>query len=670
MHYLVIDTCVWGDLFDKEPTLATKLSHLIEQSKVTIVLPELIVSEWDGIKNKITNQLIKKLSEISASYEKLRSLAKEVGEGVNEDKFIHSDLANKIVIQRIALLDSIIKSDKTILLPISPATKSLAIEYALEKKAPFRSKNGMADALIFFSAIEWADTNPEKIKYFVSSNVADFSNKEGGDINSLSPDLAKSIEKNGLKFLPVLARLLNEIESSLITEEEITDGDLVVKAVRIKDEIFDSMSKYNLSLMEEILRQQKIADELVPKGIMAEILEQQRIVDELIPKGAMAEILEQQRIADQLSPKWAMAEILAQQKIVDELIPKGAMAEILEQQRIADQLSPKWAMAEILEQQRIVDELIPKGAIAEILEQQRIADELASKEVFSISQQLKALHGSLGEWRGLLEPLSEYRESLSFISDFANRAIYQESIAAWRGISEPMANVREMISSNLPANYADVIGSIVSEIEGSSGLNYLKSIAFDVGHDLTVSDDGYISFASKQIAVQELQTLSQQIIADTALGDSSSLEDSINNLIAEIRAQKDPLIQKILIWLLYPIIVGVILSIVNPISEHYVSSYFKYDKRMQEKKLKSMAKNVVSDLDALRSIRYVGADHLNVRAKPSQQSESIGVLKFASAVIVLERRKSWTLVEWRDVENNTSIQGWVFSRYLKKFNLQ
>ena len=632
MHYLVIDTCVWGDLFDKEPTLATKLSHLIEQSKVTIVLPELIVSEWDGIKNKITNQLIKKLSEISASYEKLRSLAKEVGEGVNEDKFIHSDLANKIVIQRIALLDSIIKSDKTILLPISPATKSLAIEYALEKKAPFRSKNGMADALIFFSAIEWADTNPEKIKYFVSSNVADFSNKEGGDINSLSPDLAKSIEKNGLKFLPVLARLLNEIESSLITEEEITDGDLVVKAVRIKDEIFDSMSKYNLSLMEEILRQQKIADELVPKGIMAEILEQQRIVDELIPK--------------------------------------GAMAEILEQQRIADQLSPKWAMAEILEQQRIVDELIPKGAIAEILEQQRIADELASKEVFSISQQLKALHGSLGEWRGLLEPLSEYRESLSFISDFANRAIYQESIAAWRGISEPMANVREMISSNLPANYADVIGSIVSEIEGSSGLNYLKSIAFDVGHDLTVSDDGYISFASKQIAVQELQTLSQQIIADTALGDSSSLEDSINNLIAEIRAQKDPLIQKILIWLLYPIIVGVILSIVNPISEHYVSSYFKYDKRMQEKKLKSMAKNVVSDLDALRSIRYVGADHLNVRAKPSQQSESIGVLKFASAVIVLERRKSWTLVEWRDVENNTSIQGWVFSRYLKKFNLQ
>ena len=130
MHYLVIDTCVWGDLFDKEPTLATKLSHLIEQSKVTIVLPELIVSEWDGIKNKITNQLIKKLSEISASYEKLRSLAKEVGEGVNEDKFIHSDLANKIVIQRIALLDSIIKSDKTILLPISPSFFSKAYSIA------------------------------------------------------------------------------------------------------------------------------------------------------------------------------------------------------------------------------------------------------------------------------------------------------------------------------------------------------------------------------------------------------------------------------------------------------------------------------------------------------------------------------------------------------------
>lgn len=61
MHYLIIDTCVWGDLFDKEPTLTTKLAHLIEQGKVTIVLPELIVSEWDGIKNKIIYQLIKKL---------------------------------------------------------------------------------------------------------------------------------------------------------------------------------------------------------------------------------------------------------------------------------------------------------------------------------------------------------------------------------------------------------------------------------------------------------------------------------------------------------------------------------------------------------------------------------------------------------------------------------
>lgn len=365
--------------------------------------------------------------------------------------------------------------------------------------------------------------------------------------------------------------------------------------------------------------------------------------------GVMNEILEQQKFADMLAPKGIMAEILEQQKFADMLASKGIMVDIVEQEKVAAMLAPKGIMADILEQQRIAEELVPKG--------------------IAISEELKALHGSLGAWKGLLEPLSEYRESLSFISDFANQAIYQESIAAWRGISEPMASVKEMILGHSPKNYASAIDSIASEFERSSGLNYLKSIALDISHDLKANDDGYISVASRKIAVQELHALSQQIIGDASLGNSASLEDSINNLISEIRVQKDPLIQKILIWLLYPIIVGVILSIVNPISEHYVSSYLKYDKKLQEKKLKNMAKNVVSDVDALRSIRYVAADRLNVRAAPSQRSESMAILKFGYAVIVLERKKDWTLVEWRDIDNNTSIQGWVFSRYLKKFSL-
>lgn len=372
---------------------------------------------------------------------------------------------------------------------------------------------------------------------------------------------------------------------------------------------------------------------------------------------------------DMLTSIGVMNEILEQQKIADMLVPKGIMAEILEQQKFAAMLAPTGIMVDILDQEKVAAMLAPKGIMADILEQQRIAEELVPKGIANISEELKALRGSLGAWKGLLEPLSEYRESLSFISDFANQAIYQESIAAWRGISEPMTSVKDMILGNSPKNYASAIGSIASEFERSSGLSYLKSIALDISHDLKVNDDGYISVASRQIAVQELHDLSQQIIGDASLGNSASLEDSINNLISEIRVQKDPLIQKILIWLLYPIIVGVILSIVNPISEHYVSLYLKYDKKLQEKKLKNMAKNVVSDVDALRSIRYVAADRLNVRAAPSQKSESMAILKFGYAVIVLERKKDWTLVEWRDIENNTSTQGWVFSRYLKKFSL-
>lgn len=71
--------------------------------------------------------------------------------------------------------------------------------------------------------------------------------------------------------------------------------------------------------------------------------------------------------------------------------------------------------------------------------------------------------------------------------------------------------------------------------------------------------------------------------------------------------------------------------------------------------------------DALRTLRYVSADVLTVRAFASVKSVPIGYLRFSSTVLIIKKQKAWTLIEWRDSGTDAQITGWVFSRYLEKF---
>jgi len=75
----------------------------------------------------------------------------------------------------------------------------------------------------------------------------------------------------------------------------------------------------------------------------------------------------------------------------------------------------------------------------------------------------------------------------------------------------------------------------------------------------------------------------------------------------------------------------------------------------------------VQPSETLAAFRYVSADILNVRQINKNNSKLIGYLYFAQVVVVLEKQKNWTRVKWVDETGENSIEGWVFSRYLKKF---
>ncbi|AWY00455.1 hypothetical protein A8139_10920 [Marinomonas primoryensis] len=286
----------------------------------------------------------------------------------------------------------------------------------------------------------------------------------------------------------------------------------------------------------------------------------------------------------------------------------------------------------------------------------------------SISDPMKNLRASMAL---MSDPLKEHREMMASISDPMKD--FRASISL---MSYPMKEHREMMASftnpmkDLLASLALMpypFTDIQKTIANSVSLKSIRDIVFEVQQEIEVDSKGVVSLATKRIAAAELQELSDEIFHNSSLEKSNSLEESINNLINEIRSQKDPLTQRILICFVYPLIIIVIASFINPIVDHHVKSYLNSDKRMLAKELKANVNSVIDNNDVLSSLRYISADTLNVRASGSVKSETIGYLRFSSTVFVIEKQKSWTLIEWNDPETDAQITGWVFSRYLAKF---
>ncbi|MBV0934840.1 SH3 domain-containing protein [Marinobacterium weihaiense] len=275
-------------------------------------------------------------------------------------------------------------------------------------------------------------------------------------------------------------------------------------------------------------------------------------------------------------------------------------------------------------------------------------------------EMMAALGDPLREHREMMEalgdPLKEHREMLAALGDPLKQ--HREMMAA---MADPLIEFRESIAA-IQNPFKDLSTAIAS----NDSLRLLKDIALDIGHNLSFEPDGWISFESKRVAISELQSLSYQVIHDSSVEPSGSLEDSLNNLIDEIRAQKDPAIQKLLMWFICPLIIAVIVSFLNPVVDYHVKSYLKEDKRSLSKKIESKVAASVDD-SVLTDFRYVSADVLNVRYSASKKAETVGYLHFGYAVIVINREKSWTLVEWNDPNSEIQIKGWVFSRYLAKF---
>ena len=227
MVKLLIDTCVWLDIAktSKGEEILNLLFEFIERNEAIIILPEIIISEFDRNKERIVADAGKSLS---SHFKKVKEM---VAEHADQDSKQHilaqlNDIDKKIptfgenAFQSIVRIEDIMKNAEII--DVSDEIKLRATQRAIDKKAPFHlSKNSIGDAIIIesYNYYKIQNTAQEFNLMFITHNVNDFSLKNG---NQKLPheDLADIFDSSKSQYFINLPEALNSINPDLVDEIE------------------------------------------------------------------------------------------------------------------------------------------------------------------------------------------------------------------------------------------------------------------------------------------------------------------------------------------------------------------------------------------------------------------------------------------------------------------
>ena len=425
MHYLILDTCVWVNLAVSEFFLVAKLTRLIEEKKVTVVIPELVRTEWEGCKNTILSQITDEVVKGYRAYNNFISFLNQnnytdLDESILSfnPSLIGAELSNS----RIFAIEQILDSDVAIQLPVSDWSKNMAIEHALQKKAPFRSRNSMADALIFFSAVEWVNTKKPDNSFFVTHNTKDFSDPQMSNNELLAVDLQSFVVNINLGYDIIIGRVFNKIEQFVVTKEEIEQEEADVELIRFKEELSED-SIFGSRISNFFVEQQNREKSL--SGVVSKAFEQQKKWQEMLSGGAMNKIFEEQR-ALQDSIAGAMGKILEEQRKLQETLSGGGVSKLIEeQQKMQDPISGG-VMSKVLEEQRKLHENLSGGGVTKLIEeQQKMQDQISGGAMGKILEEQRKLQENLSGC-GVSKLIEEQQKIQDQISGGAMGKILEE----------------------------------------------------------------------------------------------------------------------------------------------------------------------------------------------------------------------------------------------------
>jgi hypothetical protein len=239
--------------------------------------------------------------------------------------------------------------------------------------------------------------------------------------------------------------------------------------------------------------------------------------------------------------------------------------------------------------------------------------------------------------------------------DWLNELEKYRSLTA---VADPLGLYRRMTEQL----YGSSTWGITQQVQDM--LDALESVARDI--DSVASDTDR---ADQQIDEDDVARVSG--LVDTSRDTVSFSPDSILQFVHAWMSAYEQLAsvqdKKIFATYIYPVIVALVFSLINPYFDFVVKQRLEAANKSSEKAVKSAARESGIPTHVIENFRFVSAQRLDVRRNGKMRSPTVGFLSFGQPVEILKKDGDWTLVHYSDSESDTAIQGWVLSRYLKRY---
>lgn len=253
--------------------------------------------------------------------------------------------------------------------------------------------------------------------------------------------------------------------------------------------------------------------------------------------------------------------------------------------------------------------------------------------------------------------LGPSRLSAKYFQDLAGsntiKTLMEQANRGWRAPYEELFKSLEHYKE--PSSFA-AFRSLAESLSKAS-----RAAGFDqLNVDLT---DAQVDPALRQRASDILHA-----IAGEAEG-QPTLQHAVDQIIGAIEANKEPVVQKYLWLILVPFLLLLLNVFLAPIADFHIKKHLEASSKQEATKMvKEAAREAIGDVRLLTKYRFVTAQQLTVRSAAGARSPAIGQLRFGQLVQVLEKGRDFTLIAWQSEDGKAELHGWVFSRYLKRFN--
>lgn len=252
-------------------------------------------------------------------------------------------------------------------------------------------------------------------------------------------------------------------------------------------------------------------------------------------------------------------------------------------------------------------------------------------------------------------------DPLRAIAPVENRLSELEKYRSLIHLADPLRLYRE----SMEAMSSAPLWGLTQQARGI--FDALEAVRRDIGIVAGVTND--LSPGDEEFSEDDVERLTVLVNPDPIIVSLS--QESIVRFVQEWTTayEKLPSVRdkKIFATYIYPLLLALTFAMINPYSDFIVKQKLEAADKSSAKAVKSAVRESGVQEHVIENFRFVNAQKLNVRMNGKIRSPIVGSIGFGQPVEILKKDGDWTLVHYSNSENDTMIQGWVLSRYLKRY---